>query len=516
MFWNGNLTVFMKLKGNVNLHFLFSLHNPKNVVQYNINIKYWEGMCFYMSKRENVVVSDAEIAKQKQHIIDIKNLILGSKKYAFIETYGCAQNVNDSERILGMLNDMGYEKCDDKEKADIIIYNTCAVRENAELKVFGNIGALKALKRRKEDLIIGVCGCMMQQKHIADQIKRKYKHVDMVFGTHAVYRLPEILKEIIENKTRVIDYTESDGVIFEDMPIAVTGTVTEGVSVMYGCNNFCTYCIVPYVRGRERSRYKEEIISEVKKLVEKGIKEVTLLGQNVNSYGHDLENYIDFPDLLNEVSKVEGLERIRFMTSHPKDLSDKLIDEIANNNKICKQLHLPIQCGSNDILKKMNRKYTKEEYLEKIEKVKAKIPNVTLTTDIIVGFPGETNEDFAHTIDVLEKVRYDSVFSFIYSKRVGTPAATMDDVIDPDEKKANFNRLLEVQNRISAEINAQYENKEFDILVEGESKTDKTFLTGRTDGGKIVNFKGDKSLIGSIIKVKITKAQTWSLFGEII
>ena len=468
-----------------------------------------------MAKRENVVIPKAEIEKQKEYISDIKNLISG-KKYAFIETYGCAQNVNDSERILGMLIEMGYEKCDDKEKADIIIYNTCAVRENAELKVFGNIGALKALKRRKEDLIIGVCGCMMQQEHIAAEIKKKYKHVDIVFGTHAVYRFPEILKNVIEKKERVIDTTNSDGVIFEDMPIAVSGTVSEGVSVMYGCNNFCTYCIVPYVRGRERSRYKEEIVAEVESLAKRGIKEIMLLGQNVNSYGHDLENYIDFPDLLHEVSKVDGIERIRFMTSHPKDLSDKLICEIASNKKVCKQLHLPIQCGSNEVLKKMNRKYTKEDYLAKIAKVKEKIPGVTLTTDIIVGFPGETNEDFEHTIDVLEKVRYDSVFSFIYSKRVGTPAAKMDDVITPEEKKANFNRLLEVQNRISAEINAQYENKEVEILVEGESKTDKTFLTGRTDGGKIVNFKGDKALVGSIIKVKITKAQTWSLFGEII
>jgi tRNA-2-methylthio-N6-dimethylallyladenosine synthase len=273
---------------------------------------------------------------------------------------------------------------------------------------------------------------------------------------------------------------------------------------------------VPYVRGRERSRLKEDIIGEVKSIAEKGIKEITLLGQNVNSYGHDIENYIDFPDLLGEVSKVDGIERIRFMTSHPKDLSDKLIDEIASNKKVCAQLHLPIQCGSNAILKKMNRKYTKDEYLEKIKKVKEKIPHITLTTDIIVGFPGETNEDFEHTIDVLEKVRYDSVFSFIYSKRHGTPAAVMEDVLTAEEKKKNFNRLLEVQNRISKEINDTYENKEFEILVEGESKTDSTFLTGRTEGGKIVNFKGDKNLVGKIIKIKVTKAQTWSLFGEII
>lgn len=468
-----------------------------------------------MSKREKVIVPDSEILRQREFIENIKRTF-PQKKYAFIETYGCAQNVNDSERIFGMLCDMGYEKTDDKENADVIIYNTCAVRENAELKVFGNIGALKALKRKRPDVIIGVCGCMMQQEHIAEQIKKKYKHVDIVFGTHVLYRFPEILSESLFNHERVIDISGGDGVIAEHIPIERSGGVTAGVSVMYGCNNFCTYCIVPYVRGRERSRLKEDIISEVSDLAKSGIKEITLLGQNVNSYGHDIENYIDFPDLLKEVSKVNGILRIRFMTSHPKDLSDKLIDEIASNKKVCAQLHLPIQCGSDRILKLMNRKYTKEDYLNKINKVKEKIPGITLTTDIIVGFPGETNEDFSHTIDVLEKVRYDSVFSFIYSKREGTPAAKMDDVLTPEEKKINFNTLLEVQNRISAEKNAEYENGEYEILVEGESKTDKSFLTGRTEGGKIVNFKGDKSLIGKLIKVKITKAQTWSLFGEVI
>lgn len=468
-----------------------------------------------MSKRENIVISEEEILKQKEYTNKIKETFPG-KKYAFVETYGCAQNVNDSERILGMLCDMGYEKCDDKEKADVIIYNTCAVRENAELKVFGNIGALKGLKRRKPELVIGVCGCMMQQEHISEQIRKKYKHVDLVFGTHALYKFPYLLSQVLFNHERAFDTKENIGVIAEKIPMKRTEKVTEGVSVMYGCNNFCTYCIVPYVRGRERSRLKEDIINEVKSLADDGVKEITLLGQNVNSYGHDIEGYIDFPMLLKEVSKVDGIERIRFMTSHPKDLSDALIDEIASNKKVCKQLHLPIQCGSNRILSKMNRKYTKEDYLEKIKKVKEKVPGITLTTDIIVGFPGETNEDFMHTIDVLKEVRYDSVFSFIYSKRAGTPAATMEDVLSPEEKKKNFNLLLEVQNKISAEKNALYDGGEYEILVEGESKTDSAFLTGRTDGGKIVNFKGGKNLIGEIVKVKITKAQTWSLTGELI
>lgn len=469
-----------------------------------------------MSKREDVIIKSEEIENQKRIMLLVSNINSDGEKYAFVETYGCAQNVNDSEHLLGMLEKMGYKKTDDKKRADVIIYNTCAVRENAELKVFGNIGALKALKRDKPNLIIGVCGCMMQQEHIVEQIKKRYKHVDIVFGTHSLYRFPEILYNAITKNERVIDFKNEDGKIAEDLPIHRDGAVSEGVSVMYGCNNFCTYCIVPYVRGRERSRKKEDIIKEAKDLAKRGVKEIMLLGQNVNSYGKDIDAYIDFPDLLNEVSKVEGIERIRFMTSHPKDLSDKLIDTIAQNKKVCKQLHLPIQCGSNKILKIMNRKYTKEEYLEKIRKVKEKIPNITLTTDIIVGFPGEDNADFEQTMEVLKTVRYDSVFSFIYSKRRGTPAEKMEDVITAEEKKANFDRMIELQNIISAEKNAEYYGKNFEILVEGVSKTNPDFLTGRTDGGKIVNFAGEKDLIGKFAEVKITKAHTWSLTGELV
>lgn len=469
-----------------------------------------------MASRQNVIIKKDEIDKQKRIIELVKNINLNKEKYAFVETYGCAQNVNDSERLLGMLCDMGYKKTSDKEKADVILYNTCAVREGAELKVFGNIGALKALKKAKPDIVIGVCGCMMQQEYIAEKIKKKYKHVDIVFGTHSLYRFPEILYSVVAENKRVIEFKNCDGYIAEDLPIERNSNILAGISVMYGCNNFCTYCIVPYVRGRERSRDVSEIIKEANDIAKSGVKEVTLLGQNVNSYGKDLDEDIDFCDLLNEVSKVDGIERIRFMTSHPKDLSDKLIDTIANNKKICKQLHLPIQCGSNKILNKMNRKYTKEEYLEKIMKVKEKVPGITLTTDIIVGFPGEDNEDFEHTLDVLKKVRYDSVFSFIYSKRPGTPAAVMEDVLTSEEKKKNFDRMLEIQNVISAEINAEYNGKTYEVLVEGLSKTNKDVLTGRTDGGKIVNFKGDKNLIGKIINVKIIKSHTWSLTGELV
>ncbi len=468
-----------------------------------------------MANRSAAHIAPQEIERQKQIINRVRDAVANKRPRALIETYGCAQNVNDSERLFGMLEAMGYAKTEKKEEADLILYNTCAVRENAELRVYGNLGALKALKRAKPELLIGVCGCMMQQKAVAETIQKKYRHVDLVFGTHALYRFPELLETALKNK-RVVDVEDTDGAISEGLPLHHDGGVLAGVSVMYGCNNFCTYCIVPYVRGRERSRDIGDILSEVQALSQKGVKEVMLLGQNVNSYGNDLKNGLDFPALLNRVSEIEGILRIRFMTSHPKDLSDALISVIANNPKVCNQLHLPIQCGSNRILEKMNRRYTREAYLEKIKKVRSLVPNVTLTTDIIVGFPGETNEDFLETLDILENVRFDSVFSFIYSKRAGTPAATYPDVLTPEEKKANFNRLLEVQNAISAEINAQYTGKTETVLVEGASKTDRRTLTGRTEGGKIVNFAGGAELVGKLVPVRITEARTWSLLGEII
>ncbi len=470
-----------------------------------------------MTKRENVVLPLEDVKKQKDKILEIKYILSEqAPKKAYIETYGCQQNVSDSEIIMGMLNDMGYEKTDNKDDADFIIFNTCAVRENAELKVYGNLGALKHLKSKKPDIIIAVCGCMMQQKDVSDRIKSKYKHVDLVFGTHSLYSFPELVLRVIKTKGRVIDYLDIDGRIAEEFPVKREKGPLAWVSVMYGCNNFCSYCIVPYVRGRERSRDKDRIISEVRELAKEGYKEITLLGQNVNSYGKDLEENIDFADLLEEVCKIDGIERIRFMTSHPKDISDKLIDTMASNDKICKQLHLPFQAGSNRILKLMNRVYTKEEYLEKIEKIKSKMPDITLTTDIIVGFPGETKEDFEHTIDVLKKVRYDTIFSFIYSKRAGTPASVMEDPIPMEEKKENFNRMLKVQDEISYEKNKALEGRVLKVLVEGISKTDSNYLTGRTEGGKVVNFKGDTSLKGSFANVEVTEAKTWSLQGEII
>lgn len=464
--------------------------------------------------KQKRIIAPEEIMRQKKIMEYVCSLNKGTDKKAFIETYGCQQNVSDSETISGMLISMGYTMTNDKNEADFIIYNTCAVRENAELKVYGNLGALKHVKNRREDVILAVCGCMMQQESVKEQIRKKYKHIDIVFGTHSLYRFPEILSKVLTEKTRVLDVVESEGAIAEDLPVNKAEGPCAWVSVMYGCNNFCSYCIVPYVRGRERSRDKENILQEVRQAALNGCKEVTLLGQNVNSYGNDLEENIDFADLLSMVCKVDGIERVRFMTSHPKDISDKLIDTMAREPKICKQLHLPVQAGNDRVLKSMNRRYTKENYLAKISKIKEKMPGITLTTDIIVGFPGETTEEFKDTLEVLKEVRYDTIFSFIYSKRPGTPAATMEDVISPEEKKRNFDELLRVQDAISKEKNLELLGKTVTVLTEGESKNNPEFLAGKTEGGKTVNFRGDKSLVGQFVNVRITDAKTWSLTGE--
>lgn len=474
-----------------------------------------------MSKRIKVEIPVEEIQKQKEIIQrirqrnDMNYQHSGRQKLAMITTYGCQQNENDSERLRGMLHDMGYGFTEDREQADLILYNTCCVRENAELKVFGNIGALKHLKARKPELLIGICGCMMQQEHVVNQIKKKYKHVDMVFGTHTLYRFPEILEKAMDESYTVIDILNTDGYIVEDMPIRREGTVKAWVSIMYGCNNFCSYCIVPYVRGRERSRKPEQIIKEIEQLVSEGYKEVTLLGQNVNSYGKDLPESIDFADLLRRVNDIKGIKRIRFMTSHPKDISDKLIKTMSECENVCEQLHLPFQAGSNYVLEKMNRKYTKEKYLEIIKKVKQAIPGIALTSDVIVGFPGETNEDFEETLDLVRKVEFDSLFTFIYSPRKGTPAEKMEDVLSEEEKQANFQKLLEVQNEISKKINDGYIGKTVEVLVEGYSKNNDKMLTGRTRTGKIVNFPGTEEMINTFVNVKINEAQTWSLIGEV-
>lgn len=474
------------------------------------------------NKSKNRHISFEEMQRQSDFIAKISavNAHRESVPRAFVETYGCQQNESDSERIKGMLSDMGYEICDDIDSADLVLYNTCAVRENAELRVFGNLGALKHQKRRKPDMLIGVCGCMIQQEHIANTIKSKYKHVDMVFGTHALYRFPQILNEAME-KQRVFDIEDEAGSIFENISVKRDKPPLAKVPIMYGCNNFCTYCIVPYVRGRERSRNAEDILRECRAVAEAGYKEIMLLGQNVNSYSNDLEEGLKFHELLREVCKIDGVERVRFMTSHPKDISDELIQTMAEEKKICKQLHLPIQSGSNKVLKCMNRKYTRQQYLEKLAKVRRAMPDIVLTTDIIVGFPTETQEDFDDTLSVLKEVEYDMIFSFIYSKRKGTPAAEMPDSLTDEQKHINFDEMLRVQNEISKRKNDAYVGRVEDVLVEGVSKTNSETLTGRTEGGKVVNFSFTGSglkaeeLIGTMQKVKIVQAQTWSLYGDI-
>lgn len=469
-------------------------------------------------QREQILVSKEEINRQREFSHLVRDVFLKNKKTpkAFVETYGCQQNENDSERIKGMLRDMGYTFTDSREEADFILFNTCAVREGAELRVLGNIGALKHMKARRPDLIIGICGCMMQQEHMVKKLKSKYKHVSVIFGTHALYQFPEIMYRAVCENERVIKHYESDGRIAEDIPVVRDSKVSAWVSIMYGCNNFCSYCIVPYVRGRERSREPEKIIEEIKELAENGVKEITLLGQNVNSYGKDLDRDIDFSDLLLLTDKVEGIERIRFMTSHPKDMTEKLIQTLPKVRKLCKQIHLPFQAGSDRVLKEMNRKYTKEQYIKLVEDVRAVMPDAVFTTDIIVGFPGETKEDFEETLEVLRRVRFDSVFSFIYSKREGTPAAAMDNQVPEEIKHAHFDILLEVQNQISREINETYDGKIVEIMVEGPSKNNDAMMCGRTSGGKIVNFPKEETLKpGDFVDIKITKVSTWSLNGEL-
>ncbi|WP_279230301.1 tRNA (N6-isopentenyl adenosine(37)-C2)-methylthiotransferase MiaB [Thermohalobacter berrensis] len=441
---------------------------------------------------------------------------MSSKSKYLISTWGCQMNEHDSEKMAGMLETMGYESTSNEKEADLIIYNTCLVRKNAELKVYGNLGHLKTLKKKKPDLIIAVCGCMTQKKEIRDLIKEKYSHVDIVFGTHNIHKLPELIANHKQNPGMVIDVWEEAGDIVEDVPVRRKFGFKAFVNVMHGCNNFCTYCIVPYTRGRERSRHPDNILKEIEQLAKQGCKEVTLLGQNVNSYGKTLENKITFAKLLRMVNEIDGIERIRFTTSHPKDLSDELIYTIRDCEKVCEHIHLPFQAGSNNILKKMNRKYTKEQYLELAEKIKKEIPGVAITTDIIVGFPGETEEDFKDTLDVVKKVRFDSAFTFIYSIRKGTPAAKMENQIPDDIKHKRFQKLLDTLYPISLEINKKLKDKEIKVLVEEVSKADDTKLTGRTRTNKVVHFKGDKSLVGNIVTVKITNPKTWTLEGVLV
>lgn len=473
-------------------------------------------------KRDDIHVSDQDIAEQYRYMQEIKEINgkkeseTGKKKKVFLQSFGCQMNENDSEKLLGMLLEMGYIEGKKTEDCDLIIYNTCCVRENAEEKVYGHLGALKKQKNDNPDKIIAICGCMMQQNEVVEHIKKKYRHVDIIFGTHNLYKFPELVLKAMDSKKTVIDVMNTTGSIAEGMPIERKDNIKAWVTVMYGCNNFCSYCIVPYVRGRERSRNLEDIVEEVKILGQNNFKEITLLGQNVNSYGKDFDNNTSFSNLLKVLDKVEGIERIRFMTSHPKDLSDGLIFAMRDCKNVCDHLHLPIQSGSTRILEQMNRNYTKENYIDLISKIKKEIPSIALTTDIIVGFPGESDDDFEETLDSLKKVRFDFAYTFLYSKRTGTPAAKSTDQISEEVKKARFEKLLEVQNRISKEINDKLLGQNVEVLVEGLSKNSIWNFTGRTSTNKIVNFKGNENMVGRTVTVRVDSVQTWSLEGTVL
>ena len=434
--------------------------------------------------------------------------------YAYVHSFGCQQNVNDGEKIKGILASLGYGITDDLEGADVIFFNTCAVRENAEDRVFGQVGALKHLKQQKPDTIIGLCGCMVQQEHIAEKIKKSYSNVDILLGTQALYELPKMLAEKLTTKKRVFNISLEGEKIFEDVPIHRDSTFKAWVPIMYGCDNFCTYCIVPYVRGRERSRKSDEIVKEVSELVNAGYKEITLLGQNVNSYGKGLDEDINFSKLLRRLNDIDGDFRLGFMTSHPKDATKELIDTIADCKKISRFLHLPLQSGSDRVLKEMNRHYTLNSYMELIDYAKEKIPDIAFSSDIIVGFPGETYDDFLMTLDAIRKVGYDNLYTFIYSKRVGTKAAVMPDPFSYEEKSKWFSEMLEVQREVSEKIHKRYIGKTLTVLVDSEGRTSNEFISGKSNEGAIVDFVGDKTLFGTFVKVRITSANNWALVGE--
>ena len=423
-------------------------------------------------------------------------------------------NARDSEKLVGILEQVGYVEEPEEEKADFVIYNTCTVRENANQRVYGRLGQLKHIKKSNPYMMIGLCGCMMQEPQVVEKLKKSYRFVDIIFGTHNIYKFAELIATRFESERMVIDIWKDTDKIVEDLPSERKFSFKSGVNIMFGCNNFCSYCIVPYVRGRERSRNPKDIIREIERLVADGVVEVMLLGQNVNSYGKNLEEPITFAQLLQEIEKIEGLERIRFMTSHPKDLSDELIEVMKNSKKICKHLHLPVQSGSTRILEKMNRRYTKEKYLELVEKIKTAVPDISLTTDIIVGFPGETEEDFLETMDVVQKVRYDSAFTFIYSKRTGTPAATMENQVPEDVIKDRFDRLLKEVQEISAEVCSVHEGTIQKALVESVNDHDHTLVTGRLSNNILVHFPGDESLIGQIVDVSLDECKGFYYIGK--
>ncbi len=463
-------------------------------------------------------ISKEEVDIQHEYISRVRELSLDAPRAlrAVVRTFGCQQNEADSEKLAGMAEAMGYEIVDDEAEADLIVVNTCAIREHAELKVLSITGQFKHLKAANPALIIAICGCMVSQEHRLDDIKNRYPYVNFLFGTGELYRFPELLYKAIVTNERFFVVEETEGTLAEGLPVKRVSNFKAWLSIMYGCNNYCTYCVVPYVRGRERSRRREDVLNEAKQLIDGGYKEITLLGQNVNSYGKDLGYDYDFADLLNDICAIDGEFIVRFMTSHPKDASHKLIDTIAANPKIARQFHLPLQSGSNGILKAMNRKYTREAYLELIEYMREKIPDISLTTDIIVGFPGETEADFTDTLDILSKVRYDNIYSFIYSPRRGTPAASMKSQIPKEIQSERFSRLLELQHKISNEENQKLVSTSQRVLVEGISKNDPGMYTGRCESGRLVHFASDTDLTGKIVNIHIERAETFNVFGKVI
>lgn len=430
-----------------------------------------------------------------------------------ITTFGCQMNEKDSEKLLGVLETIGYQQTD-TENADLVLFNTCTVRENANTKLYGHLGHVKKAKEQNPEMIVGLCGCMMQEEQVVEKIRKSYPFVDLVFGTHNIFKLAELLKTRVDSGGMIVDIWKDTDQIVEDLPSDRKFSFKCGVNIMFGCNNFCSYCIVPYVRGRERSRKPEDIVKEIERLVKEGVREVMLLGQNVNSYGKNLEKPVSFAQLLKMIEQVEGLSRIRFMTPHPKDLSDELIDVMASSEKICRHMHLPVQSGSSRILKQMNRHYTKESYLALAEKIKDRIPGIAMTTDIIVGFPGETEEDFEETLDVVRKVKFDSAYTFVYSKRTGTPAASMEGQVEPEVVKKRFGRLLEVIKESSKDNRKDGVGKEEDVLVEEKNTHEEGMVTGRLSNNILVHFKGDESLIGQMVRVKITEEKGFYYMGE--
>ena len=430
-----------------------------------------------------------------------------------VQTFGCQMNARDSEKLLGILQEIGYEPTE-SEEADIVVYNTCTVRENANLRVYGRLGQLRGLKRKNPHMIIALCGCMMQEKEVVEKIQKSYSFVDAVFGTYNIFKLAELLYNRWESGKMVIDIWDSQKQVVEELPTVRKFPFKSGVNIMYGCNNFCTYCIVPYVRGREKSREPRDIIREIERLADDGVKEIMLLGQNVNSYGKTLDNPVSFAQLLKEIEKIDGIERIRYMTPHPKDFCEELLDVMSQSSKICNHIHFPLQSGSTRLLKAMNRQYTKEQYLNWVDKIREKLPDVSLTTDIIVGFPGETEEDFEDTLDVVRKAQFDSAYTFIYSKRTGTPAASMENQIPEDVVKERFNRLLETVGEVSHSISARYENTDTQVLVESLDDHEPGLVTGRMTNNMLVHFPGTADMIGKLVDVRLTECKGFYYMGK--